>query len=237
MSRPSRAGSRRSRPGPGRVPGAGVPIRSRGRRGSSGPGGRRNAGGRAGRPRRGLHRLPAGEVRDAGVTDLPRPDQVVQGGQHLLDGGAGVEGVQLEQVDVVGVQAAQGVVDGRDQAGPGGPRPAGAVARGEACLGGDEHLVPAPLEGGPQDLLRGAGGVDVGGVEHRDPGIDADVHEAARLLYAGVAPGAEERPLPAEGARSEAQFRDQKPGRTQPPVLHDASSHRPRIHLMGLRFR
>jgi hypothetical protein len=43
----------------------------------------------------------------------------VQGVQDLLDGCAGVEGVQLEQVEVIGVEPAQRRLNGADEPGPG----------------------------------------------------------------------------------------------------------------------
>ncbi len=58
----------------------------------------------------GLHQLPAREVGDAGVADLPRPYELVERGEHLLDRGGGVEGVQLEEVDVVGAEAPQRIL-------------------------------------------------------------------------------------------------------------------------------
>jgi hypothetical protein len=64
-----------------------------------------------------LHQLPAREVGHSGIADLARAYEVVECGQDLLDRGARVEGVQLEQVDVVGAEPAQGVLARPDQAG------------------------------------------------------------------------------------------------------------------------
>ncbi len=152
-----------------------------------------------------LHQLPAGEVGHAGVADLAGPDQLVQGAEHLLDGGGGVEGVQLEEVEVVGAEAAQGGVDGGGEAGAGGAGVVGAVAGGQAGLGGDQHLVAAALDRPAEDLLGGAVGVDVGGVEEGDAGVDGDVEQAAGLGLVGGAPGAEQRAPAAEGAGAEGE--------------------------------
>jgi hypothetical protein len=53
-----------------------------------------------------LH-LPAGEVRQAGVADLPRRDGVVEEPQRLLQRRVRVPGVQLVEVDVLDPEPAQ----------------------------------------------------------------------------------------------------------------------------------
>ncbi len=55
-----------------------------------------------------FHQVPAGEIGAADVTDLAGADEVVEGAQGFLDGGEGVEAVQLEEVDVVRAEAAEG---------------------------------------------------------------------------------------------------------------------------------
>ena len=95
------------------------------------------------------------------------------------------------------------------------PASFGPVAHRQAGLGGDEHPVAPALDRCAEHLLRRAVGVDVGGVEHRDPGVEADVDEPARFLGVGVAPGAEQRSLAAERAGAEAQRRDLE-ARTRP---------------------
>ena len=49
-----------------------------------------------------LHELPAGEIGDADITQIARTHERIQRRQHLLDRCEGVEGVELEQIDVVG---------------------------------------------------------------------------------------------------------------------------------------
>jgi hypothetical protein len=55
--------------------------------------------------------VPAREVGHADVAQLAGAHQVVERRQRFLDRRAGVEAVQLEQVDVVGAQALQRLVD------------------------------------------------------------------------------------------------------------------------------
>ncbi len=169
----------------------------------------------------GLHQLPAAEVGDPGVAELAGPYEVVEGGEHLLDRGSGVEGVQVEEVDVVRAEAAQGPVDGGDQPGARGARVGRSVARREPGLGGDDHLVAPAPDRGAEYLLRRAAGVDVGGVEHGHPGLQADVHQPAGLRGVRGAPGAEQLSPAAERAGAEAQLRDHEPGRAQSPEFHD----------------
>jgi hypothetical protein len=63
------------------------------------------------------------------------------------------------------------------------------------------------LQGLAENLLRGAVRIDVGGVEQGDPGLQAEVDQPPRLDDVGVAPGAEQRALAAEGAGPEAEGR------------------------------
>src|SRR6266516_5508977 len=55
----------------------------------------------------GFDDLPAGVVGGAGVADLALGDEVVEGGEGLLDGGVPVGLVLLVEVDVVGLEAAE----------------------------------------------------------------------------------------------------------------------------------
>jgi hypothetical protein len=64
-------------------------------------------------------------------------------------------------------------------------------------LGGQQYPVPAAVEHLADDLLGQAAGVDVGGVDEVDPGVQAHVHLPPGLVCAGrpdvgkVAPPAE----------------------------------------------
>src|SRR3546814_1626452 len=52
---------------------------------------------------------------------------------------------------------------------------------------------------------RSAVGIHVGGIEEIDARVEADVDDASRLFDVGVAPGAEQRSLAAEGTGAEAE--------------------------------
>src|SRR5215831_8930288 len=112
----------------------------------------------AGQPQRlgpadGSHELIDEEVRAADVADLPLVDQVVEGAEGLIDRRLEVVPVELVEVDVVGLQAPQGGLDGGEDVLAGvaaveGRRP----GRGEA-LGGDDEPVPPAVQPAPEDLL------------------------------------------------------------------------------------
>src|SRR6185295_14912780 len=89
----------------------------------------------------------AGEVGVTEITHLSGPDEVVEGGERLFDRGGRVGRVDLVEVDVVGAEVAQRILDGPDDVAPPTPgipveavRAAGIVAE----LGRHDRLV-APL--------------------------------------------------------------------------------------------
>jgi hypothetical protein len=75
----------------------------------------------------GFHQLPAREIGHPGVAHFSGPHEIVQCGQRFLDGGIRIERMQLEQIDVVGAQAAQCVFARVDQSGPRGAGVTGPV--------------------------------------------------------------------------------------------------------------
>ena len=95
-----------------------------------------------------------------------------------------------------------------------GPGPAG------TDLGGDERLVALALERLAQDLLRAAVGVDVGGVEQVDAGLEADVHQPRGLGDVGCAPGLEKLVAAAERAGAKAENGNLEAGASQKTVFH-----------------
>ena len=74
-------------------------------------------------------------------------------------------------------------------------------------------VVAAALERLADDLLGLAGGVDVGGVDEVDPGVQRAVDDADRVVVVGVAPGAEHH-------RAEAELRDLDAGASERAVVH-----------------
>lgn len=165
---------------------------------------RRHEGDRAGLAGdvRGFGELPAGEVGVPDVADLALGDQLGERGQGLGHRGGRVGAVQLEEVDVVGVEAAQGLLHGTPNvgaatAGTGG----GPVLHVHAVvteLGGEDDLVAAALEGLPEVDFGAAGAaVDVGGVQEGDARVQSGVDDGAGGL--GVQSAAEVVAAEADG--------------------------------------
>ena len=53
----------------------------------------------------GFHEMPAGEIGTADVADFSGADEDIEGGEDFLDGGEGVKGVELKEIDVFGAEA------------------------------------------------------------------------------------------------------------------------------------
>ena len=102
-----------------------------------------------------------------------------------------VGAVDLVEVDPVGAEAPQRVLDLGDDPAARTAAVVGVLAHRHAELGGQHDVVAAALECLADDLLGLAGGVDVGGVDEVDPGIQGAVDDADRVVVVGVAPGAE----------------------------------------------
>ena len=73
-----------------------------------------------------------------------------------------------------------------------------------------------------EDLLRHAPGIDVGGVEQVDAGLDAAVDQPLRPGEVGLA-GLGEHPLAAEGHGAEGQDGDTQAGTAELAVVHGVS--------------
>ena len=146
----------------------------------------------------------------------------------------GVGPVHLVEVDVVGVEPAQRVLDRRDD-----PAPRAAARFGSSPIGHEElrrehDVVATALDRLADDLLGLAGRVDVGGVDEVDPGVQRAVDDADRVVLVGVAPGAEHH-------RAEAELGDLDAGASERAVvpwsgLRDVDDRRPRgVMRLGLR--
>ncbi len=170
-----------------------------------------------------LHQLPRGVVGGADVTDLARGDQPVQRVQRLLKRGLAVPLVHLVKVDVVGAQAAQaGLAAGNDVV-AGQPGVVRAAPHRHPHLGGHQHLVPAARQDLAQDFLGLAAGVDVGGIDEVDPGVQAHIHLPPGLGHVGR-PDVFEWPAAAERHRAHGEH-----GNPQARPAQRAIFHRPTL--------
>jgi len=122
-------------------------------------------------------------------TDLAAADQVRERGQRLLDVCVGVRSVDLVEVDVVGLQAAQRVLDRGHDPAPRGASLIGIVTHRATQLGGKDDVAAASLERLPHDLFGLAVGVHVGGVDEVDPRVQCFVDDTDGVVVVGVADG------------------------------------------------
>src|SRR4029450_10922640 len=83
-----------------------------------------------------------------------------------------------------------------------------------------------------QYLFRKAVGIDIGGVEHGDPGIETNADKPCRFIGAGRTPGFEEFIAAAESAGAHAERRHLEPGSAESSEFHDASPLESRPAMM-----
>ena len=172
-----------------------------------------------------LHEVPAGEVGAGDVADFAFADHLVQRVEGFFDGGRGVEGVEVVDVDVVGVEALEGLLESGGEVVAGAADVVGALAGAEGGLGGDEDVFALEVgDGFAEDGFAVAVGVDVGGVEEVTAGFHADVDEMGGFGVLGGAPGFEEVVGAAEGAGAEAELGNFEAGAAEGAVLHGVFS-------------
>ena len=141
--------------------------------------------------------------------------QIGQRAERLLDVGARIGAVDLVEVDPVGAEPPEGVLDRAHDPAAGVAPLVGVLAHRVVELGG-QHDVVAPAAGQRlgDDLLGLALPVDVRGVDEVDPGVQCRMDDAHRLGVIGIAPRAEHH-------RPEAELADRHAGATEWAVLHD----------------
>ena len=134
-----------------------------------------------------LDDLRGREGRRADRAHLARPHQIGEGRQRLLDVGVRRGPVDLVEIDVVGLQAAQRGLDRlRDPA----SRIAllvRIVAHRAVHLGGQHDVVAPTLQRLADDLLRLAAAIPVGGVDEVDAEIQGLVDDADAVVVIGIA--------------------------------------------------
>jgi len=106
------------------------------------------------------------------IADLPRPHEVCQRVDRLLELGVRIVAVELVEVDPVGAQAPEAVLDGEDDPAARAAPLVRVGAHRRRELGRDDHAVAPSRERLPQDLLGLAGGVRIGGLDEVDAGVE-----------------------------------------------------------------
>src|SRR5215831_6076053 len=119
--------------------------------------------------------MPSGKIGDADVPDFAAADQLLQRGENFFHRRFRVVTVELEEIDIVGAEAAQTAFYRADEVKTGGSHFVHPLAATEGRLRGDQNLVAAALDSRTQDFLRFASGVDVGAVEHGQAMFQADI--------------------------------------------------------------
>jgi hypothetical protein len=113
------------------------------------------------------------EGRAAEGADPSLPHQVTQHPQRLLDIGCVVGAMDLVQVDPVGPQPLEALLDRIEDPAPRVAAPVGTLAHREVDLGGEHDVVTPSLERLSHDLLGLSRGIHVRGVDEVDPLIEA----------------------------------------------------------------
>ena len=132
-----------------------------------------------------------GQVEWPKVADLPDPHQVAEGAEGDLQVDRRVVAMDLVEVDPVGAEPAQAVVDLGDDPPAAVAPPVGLLAHRHVDLGG-EHDVVAPAGDGLADDLFGLSvRVDVRGVDEVDAGVEGSANDADGLFVVLGAPFAE----------------------------------------------
>ncbi len=111
----------------------------------------------------GLDELPGVHAGCAEITDLAHSHEIVEGLERLFDRRGGIISVNLVEVHVIGVEAAEGIVDGLQDGLAGEAALVGLVAVFVKDLGGEDDLI-APgkiMEGAAGDLFAVAAGIAI----------------------------------------------------------------------------
>ena len=120
--------------------------------------------------------LGGAEVRGADRPHRPRRDELVERAERLGDRRLAVRPVVPVDVDHVGAQPAEAVLDRLADVAARSARPL-AVAHVHPELGRENDLVTPPVQHAPELLLTLAAAVDVGGVKEGDAGVERGVDD------------------------------------------------------------
>jgi hypothetical protein len=146
-----------------------------------------------------------------------------------------IEAVDLEQVDVVGAEPTQAALDRLQEVEARRADVVGPRARGEGRLGGNQDLAAAAADRFTKHFLGLAAGVPVGRIEHRDTGVETDIHQARGFGGSRGAPASEEIPHSPEGCRAEGEHGNLETRATKQTVLY--CCHAPNISRCSRRMQ
>ncbi len=112
--------------------------------------------------------------------------------------------MDLVEIDVIGLEAAERALDGLDDPAPRIALLVRILAHGAMHLGGEHDLVATAFQRLADDLLRLALAVSIGGVDEIDADIQRLVNDAGALVMIGVGDAAEHHRAEAVGADLDA---------------------------------
>ncbi len=122
--------------------------------------------------------------------------------------------MDLVKIDVIGSEPPQTVFAGFDQMLPRRARPIGPRSEPVVALRRQHNIFAPRAQRLPQHFFGLAERINIGGIEHIDAGLDADLHLPPRLLHLHVAHGGK-TPLAAHRHRAHAQHRNFQSARAQ----------------------
>jgi hypothetical protein len=131
--------------------------------------------------------------------------------------------VDLVEVDVIGLEAAEAGVDGVHDVAAGGADVVAAGAGAAEGLGGDDDLSAGDVqvfEGLTEGLFAFALGVDIGGIEEVDADVDGGLDELVGSGLVDGADGAEEASAAVEGHGAKTERGDEEAGVAEGLILH-----------------
>jgi hypothetical protein len=163
------------------------------------------------------------ESRAAEGADLPCGNQVAQRGERFLDIGRGIGAVHLVEVDPVGLEASQAVLESPDDPPPRVPGAVRPLLEWEMELAGQDQLLTAGAQQLTEDRLGFSGRIHVGGIDEVDSSLQRRVEDLTALVVVAVASEAEHH-------RSKAVGTDLDPGPSEPPVVHNGHAIQVTVH-------
>ena len=160
-----------------------------------------------------LHDLPGHQVRAADVADLTGAHEIVERPQCFVERRREVGAVDLVEVDIVRTEPNETVLDRVQDVPAGETDGVGTRPRSAPRLGRDDHVLACNseiLDCAAQNSLRLAFGIDIGGTEEVDAGVD---RKAQKIRCRSLIELSDDRPEfspSAEGHGAEANLRDKK---------------------------
>ncbi len=158
---------------------------------------------------------------------MPLRHERIERTQRLLDRRGGIEAVDLIEIDMIEPQPLQAGLRRLHDVEARGAAAVGALAGDTQELGRQHEFVALEAEVADRlagDLLRAALGIDIGGVDEVDAGVDRGAQQAVGFRLTELADLAPHPLLSAEGHGAEAEFGNEQAGIAKPIETHGGCS-------------